>query len=303
MSVIIRPANWEQDQTLLSAVRETVFIQEQNVDVELEWDGYDTQAQHWLAMLDGQAVGTCRMLKDGHIGRMAVLKDFRQQGIGRKLLQAAIDYAQEQHYFETYLHAQTHALGFYQQAGFTPYGEEFLDAGIPHMAMRKAISSRRLLGQHGGDFSVKNFAASALELIEQCSKQLRILSYDLDPKTFDTVEMANCLSALARKSRYTEICILVVDSQNISRRGHRLLDLHRRLSSKILLRRTNAQPHDIKENLIIADHCGIICQSIREPEKTWGNFNNQPIAKNQISLFDDLWHRASEDKNLRQLEI
>ncbi|WP_101757068.1 GNAT family N-acetyltransferase [Oceanicoccus sp. KOV_DT_Chl] len=303
MSIAIRAADWEQDRDLLRAVRDTVFIQEQNVPIELEWDEHDTTASHWLAMDNEKAIGTCRMLGDGHIGRMAVLPNYRQQGIGRLLLQSALQQARINQYYEVYLYAQTHAIDFYQREGFTTYGEEFLDAGIPHLSMRKQIAEHRLLGLHGGNFAINNHPAEALQLIQQCSKYLRILSYDLDPKTFDTDAMADCISALARKSRYSEIRILIVDSHNISRRGHRLLNLHRRLSSNILLRRTNAAPHDIKNNLIIADLYAMISQSIKEPEKCWGNYNNKPVTNNHIVWFDDLWQRASEDKNLRLLEI
>lgn len=316
---LIKAASWPADKALLKEVRSRVFIEEQQVPIELEWDEYDEDAMHWLAFdteqqqspVPGQTVdhppakpiGTCRMLSNGHIGRMAVLKQYRGQGIGRMLLDAAINQAKNLQLFEVYLHAQTHAITFYQTAGFITHGGVFLDANIEHSAMKLQLAERRLLGVHGGKFAVPDYANSALELISQAKRHLRILSFDLDHNTFNTAAMAQAISQLARHSRYTQVRILVADPAPLIKREHRLLTLHRRLSSNILLRKSNAAPHEFKENLIIADQLGLICQSIREPESAWGNYNNKPITNNYIAQFDDLWERGSEDKNFRQLGI
>lgn len=305
--ISIRPASWENDQELLREIRKVVFIEEQSVPVDLEWDGKDEQAWHWLAFISvngkDRPVGTCRMLHDGHIGRMAVLAEYRQQGIGQQLLAAALQKAISEQLLEAYLYAQTHALAFYQRAGFTALGEEFMDAGIPHRTMRKPIADKRIKGLHAGDFSIQDFRSAAQDLIQQTEQDLRILSVQLDPDVFDNTEITDCISALARKSRYTQIRLLVLESRQLSARGHRLLNLHRRLSSKIALRCSNTPAHDIKESLIIADQSAFIAQSIRDPDKCWGNYNNKPVAQSYIEYFDQLWEHATEDKNLRQLEI
>ncbi|MCG8525969.1 MAG: GNAT family N-acetyltransferase, partial [Opitutales bacterium] len=156
MKVTIRAATWLNDKDLLRAVRSRVFIEEQAVPVELEWDDKDEQARHWLAVdADDNAVGTVRMLADGHIGRMAVLADHRQQGVGRALLEAAIAHARDSNQFDVYLYAQVQALAFYRKLGFEAYGPEFMDANIPHLAMRLQLADKRLAGTHGGDFAVQ----------------------------------------------------------------------------------------------------------------------------------------------------
>lgn len=304
MSFSIKAANWQTDKTALRAIRSEVFIEEQQVPVEVEWDDHDEHSYHWLA-LDEQnnPIGSCRLLTDGHITRMAVVKSQRGNGVGAALLQAALDQARTDNWFEVSLSAQLHAIPFYQKAGFIAQGPEYMDVNIPHRTMRLQLLPARLLGQHGGNFAVIQLSLTALELINQVSKQLRILSYDLDYKTFDNEEMLQSISALARRSRYTDIRILVVEPAKLVSRGHRLLSLQRRLSSNILLRRTTALAHDIKDNLIIADQTGFISQSIKEPEKSWANYNNRPVTQSYISQFDDLWQRAQEDKDLRQLEI
>ena len=133
-------ASWPQDQAAIFLIRETVFVHEQSVSPELEWDGLDADSHHVLAIdANNIAVGTGRLLANGHIGRMAVLVDYRQLGIGSRLLLTLIDHAKKQSLTEVWLNAQVHASGFYLQHGFMTEGEEFLDAGIPHLKMRKII--------------------------------------------------------------------------------------------------------------------------------------------------------------------
>lgn len=140
MTFSVRDAGWDRDRAALTAVRRAVFMEEQGVSAELEWDGLDDGARHFLALdATGHPIGTARLLPDGHIGRMAVLASWRGQGVGSALLRRAVDAAREQGFTAVELAAQTHAIGFYQRFGFTPYGAEFMDADIPHRNMRLAL--------------------------------------------------------------------------------------------------------------------------------------------------------------------
>ncbi|CAA0088753.1 Acetyltransferase [Zhongshania aliphaticivorans] len=139
--MMIRKADWQIDKSTLSDIRHKVFVLEQHVPVELELDEHDPCCHHWMATIRGEAVGVVRMSNKGVIGRMAVLRPYRKQGIGRKLLDAAIAYAKSQNWRLVTLSAQDHAIGFYAAAGFTPYGERFMDAGIPHQAMQMVLMS------------------------------------------------------------------------------------------------------------------------------------------------------------------
>ena len=132
----IRIMMWREALPLARPVRERVFIEEQRVPRELEWDEWDEPGDHAVALdADGNPIGTARLLPDGRIGRMAVLKEWRGQRVGAALLAAMLARARERSMPRALLHAQTQAAGFYRRFGFSERGESFLEAGIPHVEM------------------------------------------------------------------------------------------------------------------------------------------------------------------------
>ncbi|MCB1647149.1 MAG: GNAT family N-acetyltransferase [Pseudomonadales bacterium] len=135
---LVRRADWNRDQAELSRLRRLVFIVEQGVPAEEEWDNRDAESHHWIATDEqNQTIGTARLLPEGQIGRMAVLQETRGTGVGAALLEAAVNYARELGYPSVFLNAQTHAIGFYERGGFHPVGDEFMEAGIPHLRMEQ----------------------------------------------------------------------------------------------------------------------------------------------------------------------
>ena len=131
---------WDAVREEARAIRYDVFVIEQGVPVELEWDEWDDQCWHALARdTAGRAVATGRLLPDGHIGRMAVRQEARGTGVGARVLDALTDKARELGYPELVLNSQTHAMPFYARAGFTPEGDEYEEAGIPHRTMRRVL--------------------------------------------------------------------------------------------------------------------------------------------------------------------
>lgn len=137
----VRPVGWHEAGALLKSVRHTVFVEEQRVPADLEWDGRDPECVHALATdLTGRPIGAARLLPDGQIGRMAVLSGWRHKGIGGALLRLLLFEARKRGYREVRLHAQTHAAKFYAKFGFEPVGQEFMEAGIPHVEMVLPLS-------------------------------------------------------------------------------------------------------------------------------------------------------------------
>ena len=135
--VVLRLGGWAELAAQAAPIRFEVFVEEQRVPAEMELDEFDALSCHALALLDGQPVGTGRLLPDGHIGRMAVLAGWRGQGVGAALLQALIDEAGRRGMAQLALSAQTHALGFYARFGFVPEGEVYDEAGLPHQVMTR----------------------------------------------------------------------------------------------------------------------------------------------------------------------
>ena len=134
-------ATWKDQADVLCQIRRTVFIEEQNVPEELEWDGLDESCQHLLALdNNNNAIGTGRLCEHGHIGRMAVIKDWRGKGVGGALLKKFIDIAQKTGTLKLVLNAQISAAGFYARYGFSVEGDEFMDAGIPHLRMTRYVT-------------------------------------------------------------------------------------------------------------------------------------------------------------------
>jgi predicted GNAT family N-acyltransferase len=133
--VSVRPADWSVDREILKALREKVFIRELSVPADMEWDEFDPQSRHVVASVDGIPIGTGRLLPDGHIGRMAVLREWRGQGAGSALLTGLMEIARTLGMQRVLLNAQVQALPFYLRHGFQAEGDDFLDAGIPHRRM------------------------------------------------------------------------------------------------------------------------------------------------------------------------
>jgi predicted GNAT family N-acyltransferase len=135
--------NWHDGEPLLRAVREAVFVREQSVPQELEWDGMDDGSRHALALsLNGEAIGCGRILPNGHIGRIAVLPQWRNMRVGTAIMEALLDEAHARGYRQVDVHAQTQAIPFYHIFGFAEYGKEFMDAGMPHRKMKLKLAPR-----------------------------------------------------------------------------------------------------------------------------------------------------------------
>ena len=133
----VSPVSWHDGEPLLRAVREAVFMREQGVPEKLEWDGLDEGCRHALALsLQGDAIGCGRLLPDGHIGRIAVLSQWRKQKVGTAIMEALLDEARARGMKQVVVDAQTQAVPFYLGFGFVEEGEEFMDAGLPHIRMR-----------------------------------------------------------------------------------------------------------------------------------------------------------------------
>ena len=140
MTLDIKTGDWATMGADAGAIRLIVFVQEQRVPLEMEWDELDAVSVHAVAYdATGRAVGTGRLMPDGHIGRMAVLSAHRGSKVGSQILLHLIAEGRKRGHKVFVLSAQTHAKAFYARFGFKAEGGEYLDAGIPHQTMRLEI--------------------------------------------------------------------------------------------------------------------------------------------------------------------
>jgi len=324
MEVHVVPVPWSTHESQLQAVRKKVFVEEQGVSQDLEWDGQDEDASHFLAVNEaGQAIGCGRLLGSGQIGRMAVLPEHRGKGIGNRLLDAVIEGAKDQRMTRVFLHAQSDAVDFYRKAGFLPTGVEFMEAGIPHLAMdmelpipfepvagiakpkihpqqpEPAPPEAALKHLHGEGECV----AALLECLQEPLRTVQIYSQVLDHALFDRLEVVDALSAFVRRGPPAQIQVLIHSSQLIISRGHRLLELARRMDSKIQIRLVpDQQAADLHTCVMWDDRGYWLMPDYREYEGLANIYD--PVQASRLSeRFEYLWHKSIEDSELRVLRI
>ena len=178
----------------LRAVRDEVFVEEQQVPVELEHDALDPQCTHVIArLLDGTPVGTARLTPDHHVGRMAVRAPWRGRGVGDALLLVLVEEARKRGWTEVRLNSQVSAIGFYERHGFRPEGERFMEAGIEHQAMVLAFTGPARIDSREAGID------ASIGIIERARRSLWIRSVALDPWLYDDGNVLQALRGFATR--------------------------------------------------------------------------------------------------------
>lgn len=140
--MLLNLSGWEQAEAQVMPLRIEVFVREQGVPLELEYDEFDAVSLHAVcADAAGRVLATGRLLPDGHIGRLAVVADWRGRGLGGRVLEALVAEAGRRGLAEVLLHAQTQAEDFYRRHGFVADGEVFDEADIEHRRMRRPLGA------------------------------------------------------------------------------------------------------------------------------------------------------------------
>ncbi len=313
----IELADWanERDRNACSAVREQVFIVEQQVPRDDEWDALDATSRHVLARdATGNPIGTGRLTPDGMIGRMAVLRDWRGKQIGAAILNTLIEQAHALAYPAVELHAQTQAVPFYEQFGFVTYGNEFVECEIKHFYMRLQLAltakpARTALPPRPevrsvAIESIEQATTETLSLIAGAKRELCIYTRDLDPALFDTEPMLEALKHLAISGRGASIRIIVQEPQKLAAYGHRLIALAQRLTS-VFAFRTPAEEADLQypSAFLLNDTRGYYFRVLGNRYE--GDAVNYAPGKHaQLQeFFNQAWERSEASDELRQLAL
>ncbi|MDG0980295.1 MAG: GNAT family N-acetyltransferase [Halieaceae bacterium] len=303
LEIKIEKLDWNKGRSVLAMIRKRVFVDEQGIPESVELDELDVSAQHFVAIVDKKPVGTARRLADGRVGRMAVLSAYRNAGVGSALINYIIEDAMKAGLPRLYLHAQELAIEFYARHGFEVLGEMFYEASLAHQAMELPL--------YYWDYSQRIVAASyptpsdqlVLNLARRSQRTIRIFSDTLDHLLFDDKDLAERLSDLARSTRDSKVQILITNSQLIQQKGHRLLDLSRRLPSSVHLHITKVPEALAGKMMVLADHDGVLYMPNIHDGRVRFEPTDRPLCLRLIEAFDRVWQRSEQDPNLRELGI
>jgi len=309
-------ADWsnDADRAACLAVREQVFVIEQQVPREDDLDEFDERSRHVVARdLSGNAIGTGRLAPNAMIGRMAVMSDWRGRRVGEIMLNTLLEQARALAYPTVELHAQTKAVPFYRNFGFETLGDEFLECGIGHFHMRRELPPLaaperpspppRPEVRSVAVESHEQAVTETLNVIAQARHELYIYTRDLDPLLLDTEAALTALKKLAIGG-YASIRILVQDPQQPLRRGHRLINLAQRLTSVFALR-TPVQETDTQypSAFVLNDTYGFYFRTLGNRFEG-ESINYAPGRHAQLlELFKQVWERSESSEELRQLSI
>jgi predicted GNAT family N-acyltransferase len=305
----VRTADWDDDRDRADceAVRTAVFVEEQHIPEHEEWDEHDDTSLHVIAHDPrGRPIGTGRLLRDGIIGRIAVVEDWRGKHVGDALMRHLIQQARDLGIKESVLHAQTYAIPFYERFGYAIEGHEFIEAGIPHRRMRLVLEAAAPATAEPLVRRVRTFEqcrAAALEIAKLARHRLAIMTPDLEPALYGTPEFRDELRRIARSSRYALVRILIRDTQRATREGHLLVELALQLPTYVQIRVPDPDDEQRTDAFVLADDDAILYRVAPEVADGVVEIEGSAIARERLRNFDRLWQRAQPDPNLRRLGI
>lgn len=309
----VEPASWQADEADLRAVRERVFLVEQAIPPEDEWDGEDAGSRHVLARdAEGRAIGTGRLTPAAMIGRIAVLPEWRGRGVGKAIVRVLLEQARLLHLPAVGLHAQSHAIPLYESLGFRVEGDEFLECGIPHRTMRLELDplAPRLEPLLPPKPEARVLAvedrlgarAALVELLVDSRHEIALFTRDLDPGVLDAPEVLEQVKRIALSGRRARIRILLQDPRKAVADGNRLIPLAQRLPSMVEVR-TPIEEQDLQyaAAFVVTDHRGYLYRPLASRHEAEGSTHAPGRHGQLLSLFDQMWERAVPSAELRQL--
>jgi predicted GNAT family N-acyltransferase len=283
----------------LRAVREAVFVREQQVPLDLEWDKLDPFSRHVIARdAAGIAIGTGRLTPERKIGRMAVLPEWRNAGVGAALLQALLRLAREHGWHDVSLHAQVGALDFYLRHGFVAYGPRFSEAGIEHQAMRRSFDRPQAV------IDREAAVAIATQLITNAHRRLWIYSRELDPGLLDDPRVLEALRGFATRGQGNEVQLLLQDAAAPQRAHAPLLALAQRLPSAFAFREVDDPVDRAYAAAFIAnDAGGYYFRGLGHRFDGEAEADGSGRARQLAETFKPVWERSRPCTELRALGL
>ncbi len=283
----------------LRAVRETVFVKEQNVPIEEEWDALDPQCVHVIARSgDGTPIGTGRLTPERRIGRMAVLREWRNKGVGDALLLALIVQAQERGWREIALNSQVDAQRFYARHGFIPGGDRFVEAGIDHQPMRRKLEGASAIEHRDAAVAI------VTAIVTQARRGLCIYSRELDPGLFDAPDIVDASRRFGTAGRGNEVRIVLQDAAAPQRALAPLIALAQRLPTVFAFREV-VDPVDraYASAFVVNDGGGYYFRTLGHRFDGESALDAPGRARQLREGFDRVWERSRPVTEYRALGI
>lgn len=315
-SFYVEPANFDADVEELHFVRNQVFVLEQHIPPEVEFDQLDRQCHHVIARdEDRKPIGTGRLSPDGQIGRMAVSVEWRRQRVGASLLGALLEKARKLGLSNVTASAQVRAVGFYQKHGFVPEEQPYLSAGIMHQLLRLNLQPRapavRPLPKVRDESvqaerldSLESAVAASLQLIGQSRRQICIYSRDLEYAVYGHKDIVQALKQFALQNRNAMVQIIIQEPASLHSSGHPVLDLAQKLTSYFLLR-TPVECEDLQYSsaFMVSDLGGYLFRL--QGNRYEGHWSpNLPAQNRQLrEEFERVWQRSRPCTEFRALGL
>ena len=312
----LEPASYAVDFEDIRYVRNLVFVIEQQIPLEVEFDELDPDCHHFLVR-DGdyRPIAICRLSPEGKVGRMAVLREWRGQGVGESLLRATIDKARNLGLTSITASAQLTALGFYQKFGFAAEGEVFTEAGIPHQAIRlmlqpreqtvRSIPQTREVSVEAARLeTVESTLAATRQLVMAARRQIYIYSRDLDYVVYGQKDLVEALKQFALSNRNASVQIIVQDPTSLRNQVHPVVELAQRLPSYFLIRVPDeAEDLQYASAFVINDSDGYLFRLLGNRYEGYWSPNLPARHRPLREEFERVWQRSSACAEFRVLGL
>jgi GNAT superfamily N-acetyltransferase len=319
MAVHAVRVDWSTHEPQLRQIRQRVFVEELGDTASTQWDGLDAAATQFIALNEaGVPLGTARLLRNGQIGRVAVLPEYRRRGIGQQLLEAVVAHAIELGLSRVWVHAPGHLQRFFHASEFrgspgdnpAAFIEMSLELPIPYAETAAptevvnppseptALRESRLM-----TFDSENDCREAVaHLVADARRTIVLHSPSLAAELFASGPCLEPFRQFARRRR-TRLRILVEDARAIAATGHPLLELARRLPTKVHMRRWPDDHTPSRRDYVVVDEEAVWIRPDADAFVGWANPHDRVEARRLLEEFNWLFERSIDDPEFRLLSL
>jgi predicted GNAT family N-acyltransferase len=297
--------SWQQQRETLQHIRRRVFIEEQGIAEQDEWDDDDLHANHFLCYDGKRPVACARLLSDGTFGRLAVLPEHRQQGWGSRLLRALEKHAREKlQWRQIKASAQTSAYEFYRRNGYHPETEFYWDAGIAHMSISKVLARNEsdsqcfVPGQDEHTYRLEGDAAAAglVQLALRGGQRQAMLSIvDINQPLWRSRDTLDSISYFVRHGRQRRLQLLL-PGECAGLADHPLMQLQQRLTSRFEARQFSGVE---RNELILMPGCHVRL----EEDRCLASFSDRAAASKAREQFEEQWRSSQPLREAKRLRL